>query len=147
MMRNRCARITRQSQRGFTLIEIMVVVVIIAILAALIAPNIIGRDDQARVAAAKSDLQAISQALDMFKMDNFRYPTTDLGLDALVNPPPDVKNWPQNGYLKSAPMDPWGNPYLYVAPGASGPYDLMSYGADGKEGGENYDADINLNDR
>lgn len=147
MMRNRCARITRQSQRGFTLIEIMVVVVIIAILAALIAPNIIGRDDQARVAAAKSDLQAISQALDMFKMDNFRYPTTDLGLDALVNPPPDVKNWPQNGYLKSAPMDPWGNPYLYVAPGTSGPYDLMSYGADGKEGGENYDADINLNDR
>ncbi len=146
-MQNRCTQITKQSQRGFTLIEIMVVVVIIAILAALIAPNIIGRDDQARVSAAKSDMQAISQALDLFKMDNFRYPTTDPGLDALVNPPADVKNWPQNGYLKSTPVDPWGNPYLYVAPGASGPYDLMSYGADGKEGGENYDADINLNDR
>lgn len=138
---------TRKSHRGFTLIEILVVVVIIAILAALIAPNIIGRDDQARVTAVKSDLQSISQALDMYKMDNFRYPSTDLGLDALVNPPPDIKNWPQNGYLKSAPIDPWGNPYVYVEPGAQGPYDLMSYGADGKPGGEHYNTDINLHDR
>lgn len=137
----------RTRQQGFTLIEIMVVVVIIGILAALIAPNIIGRDDQARVAAAKSDLQAISQSLDMYKMDNFRYPTTDQGLDALVNRPQDTKNWPANGYLKSQPKDPWGNPYVYVAPGAKGPYDLISLGADGKEGGEGYDADINALDR
>lgn len=134
-------------QQGFTLIEIMVVVVIIAILAALIAPNIIGRDDQARVAAAKSDLQSISQALDMYKMDNFRYPTTDQGLEALVKEPEGAKNWPQGGYLKSQPKDPWGTPYVYLAPGVDGPYDLKSLGADGKEGGENYDADINLFDR
>lgn len=134
-------------QQGFTLIEIMVVVVIIGILAALIAPNIIGRDDQARVAAARSDLQAISQALDMYKMDNFRYPTTELGLDALVNQPAEARNWPQGGYLKSKPVDPWGTDYLYVSPGATGAYDLYSYGADGREGGEGYDADINVHAR
>lgn len=134
-------------QQGFTLIEIMVVVVIIGILAALIAPNIIGRDDQARVAAARSDLQAISQALDMYKMDNFRYPTTELGLDALVNQPAEARNWPQGGYLKSKPVDPWGTDYLYVSPGATGAYALSSYGADGREGGEGYDADINVHAR
>jgi len=137
----------RGQARGFTLIEILVVLVIIGILAAMIAPNIIGRDDQARVTAAKSDLQAISQALDLYKMDNFRYPTTDQGLDALVNKPAEAKNWPANGYLKVAPKDPWGNDYVYVAPGSKGPYDLLSYGADGKEGGEGYDADINVLDR
>lgn len=137
----------RSYQQGFTLIEIMVVVVIIGILAALIAPNIIGRDDQARVAAAKSDMQAISQALDMFKMDNFRYPMTEPGLDALVSQPTEAKNWPQGGYLKSKPVDPWGNPYVYLSPGVTGIFDLKSLGADGKEGGEGYDADIDSNDR
>src|SRR3990167_9347255 len=134
-------------QRGFTLIEIMVVVVIIGILAALIAPNIIGRDDQARVTAAKSDLNAVAQALDMYKMDNFRYPTTDMGLEALVVQPPEAKNWPQGGYLPSMPKDPWGNPYVYIQPGTNGPYDLLSLGADAREGGEGYDADISLRDR
>ena len=134
-------------QRGFTLIEIMVVVVIIGILAALIAPNIIGRDDQARVTAAKSDLNAIAQALELYKMDNFRYPGTDAGLEALVKQPPDAKHWPQGGYLAAIPQDPWGNPYVYIQPGVNGPYDLISLGADGKEGGEGYDADINLRDR
>lgn len=137
----------RHLQRGFTLIEIMVVVVIIGILAALIAPNIIGRDDQARVTAAKSDLNAIAQALDMYKMDNFRYPGTDLGLEALVKQPAEAKNWPQGGYLPTMPQDPWGNPYVYVQPGVNGPFDLISRGADGREGGEGYDADINLRDR
>lgn len=137
----------RPSQRGFTLIEIMVVVVIIGILAALIAPNIIGRDDQARVTAAKSDINAVAQALDMYKMDNFRYPTTDMGLEALVKQPPEAKNWPQGGYLPTVPKDPWGNPYVYLSPGVGGPYDLTSLGADGREGGEGYDADISLRDR
>lgn len=137
----------RNRQRGFTLIEIMVVVVIIGILAALIAPNIIGRDDQARVAAVKSDLQSISQALDMFKMDNFRYPATEPGLGALVTQPAEARNWPQGGYLKSQPIDPWGNAYVYVSPGVAGPFDLKSLGADGQEGGEGYDADIDVNTR
>jgi general secretion pathway protein G len=144
---DRNAMHARRQARGFTLIEILVVLVIIGILAAMIAPNIIGRDDQARVTAAKSDLQAIGQALDLYKMDNFRYPGTDQGLDALVNKPADAKNWPASGYLKVAPKDPWGNDYVYVAPGSKGPYDLLSYGADGKEGGEGYDADINVLDR
>ena len=137
----------RNAQSGFTLIEIMVVVVIIGILAALIAPNIIGRDDQARVAAARSDLQAIRQALDLYKMDNFRYPDTDAGLGALVNEPEGAKNWPQGGYLHNMPKDPWGNAYVYVSPGTKGPFDLLSLGADGKEGGEDYDADISAFDR
>lgn len=147
MHRQHRVRKSRAMQRGFTLIEIMVVVVIIGILAALIAPNIIGRDDQARVTAARSDLNAVSQALDMYKMDNFRYPTTDMGLQALVTQPPEAKNWPQGGYLPAMPKDPWGNPYVYIQPGANGPYDLVSLGADGREGGEGYDADINLRDR
>jgi general secretion pathway protein G len=135
-----------RKQGGFTLIEIMVVVVIIGILAALIAPNIIGRDDQARATAAKSDMNAISQALDLYKMDNYRYPTTDQGLDALVTQPEGARNWPQGGYLKQSPQDPWGNPYVYISPGATRAYELKTFGADGREGGENYDADISLYD-
>lgn len=137
----------RSRQQGFTLIEIMVVVVIIGILVALVGQNVIGRDDQARVTAVKSDLQSVNQALDMYKMDNYRYPTTDQGLDALMNRPQDAKNWPAGGYLTTKPVDPWGNPYIYVAPGAGRPYDLFSYGADGKEGGEEFDADISAFDR
>lgn len=142
---NRTQRNQARRQQGFTLIEIMVVVVIIGILAALIGPNMFGKTDQARVTAAKSNLQGIRNALDLYKLDNFRYPTTDQGLEALVKEPPEAKNWPQGGYLRSTevPKDPWENPYIYIAPGTDMPYDLISLGADGKEGGEGNDADIN----
>jgi general secretion pathway protein G len=130
-------------QAGFTLIEVMVVVVILGILATLVVVNVVGSDDKARVTAAKSDLSAISQALDLFKLDNFTYPTTDMGLQALVIAPENARNFPAGGYLKKMPVDPWGNPYQYFAPGSGGaPYDLMSYGADGVEGGEGNAADI-----
>ncbi len=132
---------------GFTLIEIMVVMVIIAILGALIGPQILGRVDEARVTAAKQDIRALGTALDLYRMDNFRYPTTDQGLEALVKKPedPSLRNWKPDGYLKSptVPRDPWGNDYLYLQPGTrGGAYDLYSLGADGQVGGEETDADI-----
>lgn len=134
-------------QTGFTLIEIMVVVVIIGILGALIIPNVIGRDDQARVTAAQSDLRAVANALDIYKLDNFHYPSTDQGLEALVSPPsgfPEPKNYNPNGYLKKVPVDPWGNPFVYVASGRS--FELYSLGADGAEGGESWNADLHFED-
>lgn len=132
---------------GFTLIEIMVVVVIIGILIGLVAPNILGRVDEARVTAAQADIATLSQALDLYRLDNKRYPTTDQGLEALVAKPgsaPEPRNWNPAGYMKGGqiPLDPWGNEYRYLSPGAHGPYDLYSLGADGKEGGSEYDADI-----
>ena len=132
--------------RGFTLIEIMVVVVIISVLIGLVAPNILGRVDEARVTAAKADVATMSQALDMYRIDNGSYPTTEQGLQALVQKPsgtPEPKNWSPSGYMKKKglPKDPWGNDYQYMR-SADGRYDLFSYGADGKEGGEEYDADI-----
>ncbi|AYF87420.1 type II secretion system protein GspG [Pseudomonas sp. DY-1] len=135
----------RRSQSGFTLIEIMVVVVILGILAALVVPQVMNRPDQAKVTVAKGDIKAIGAALDMYKLDNFAYPSTQQGLEALVsrpsgNPPP--KNWNKDGYLKKLPIDPWGNPYQYLSPGSKGTYDLYSLGADGKEGGSDNDADI-----
>ncbi|GLZ85560.1 type II secretion system protein G [Metapseudomonas resinovorans] len=135
----------RRSQSGFTLIEIMVVVVILGILAALVVPQVMNRPDQAKVTVAKGDIKAIGAALDMYKLDNFAYPSTQQGLEALVsrpsgNPPP--KNWSKDGYLKKLPIDPWGNPYQYLSPGSKGTYDLYSLGADGKEGGSENDADI-----
>ncbi len=136
---------TTHSQQGFTLIEIMVVVVILGILAALIAPNILGRTGEARITAAKSDINSIGNALDLYKLDNFAYPSTDQGLEALVNKPsgyPEPVNWNADGYLKSLPKDPWGNEYQYVSPGRNGPYDLYSLGADKREGGEGENADI-----
>ena len=133
-------------QTGFTLIEIMVVVVIIGILGALVVPQFLGRADETRVKAAQSDIRAIGNALDMYKLDNHNFPSSDQGLDALISRPngfPEAKNWNPDGYLKKMPNDPWGNPYQYVSPGSHGPYDLFSYGADGKEGGEDYNRDIN----
>lgn len=132
---------------GFTLIEIMVVLVIIAILGALIGPQILGRVDEARITAAKQDIRTLGTALDLYRMDNFRYPTTDQGLEALVRKPDDpaVRNWKPEGYLKSrtVPKDPWGSEYLYLQPGTrGGAYDLYSLGADGQPGGEEVDADI-----
>ena len=134
-------------ETGFTLIEIMVVLTIIAIMTALIAPQIMGRVDEARVTAARQDIRTLETALDFYQMDNYRYPTTDQGLEALVKKPddPSVKNWRAGGYLRAAsvPKDPWGNEYKYLFPGSKGgPYDLYTLGADGEVGGEDADADI-----
>ena len=136
-------------QHGFTLIEIMVVVVILAILGTLVAPQIIGRIDEARVTKAKNDLRLYESALDLYRMDNYRYPTTDQGLDSLVHKPSDasIKNWRSDGYVKQLVQDPWHHDYVYVSPGTGGaPYDLCTLGADGQAGGEGIDADICLRD-
>jgi general secretion pathway protein G len=130
---------------GFTLIEIMVVIVILGILAALIVPRIIERPDEARVIAAKNDIAAIMQALKLYRLDNQRYPTTEQGLTALVirpTAPPTPQNWKPNGYLERLPKDPWGNPYQYINPGLHGEIDVFSFGADGQPGGTGFDADV-----
>lgn len=135
----------RRASRGFTLIEIMVVVVIIGLLAAFILPNVFGNVQRAQVAKTKGDIQAIETALTMYKLDNFKFPSTDLGLQALVTKPndPTVRNWREGGYIKRISKDPWGNPYQYVYPGTRGQeYDLYSLGADSQEGGEGENADI-----
>ena len=127
---------------GFTLIEIMVVVVIIGLLTTLILPNIIGRQEQAFQVKAKADIRAISSQLSLYKLDNFSYPNSSEGLQALVSNPGGKKNW--RGYLDKLPLDPWENPYQYVRPGQKNPssYDLWSFGADGVAGGEGTDKDI-----
>ena len=131
--------------RGFTLIEVLVVIVILGILAALVVPRILERPDEARVIAAKSDIAAIMQALKLYRLDNGRYPTTDQGLAALVSRPtlpPLPPNWKPNGYLERLPQDPWHNPYQYLSPGLHGEVDVFSFGADGQPGGTGVDADI-----
>lgn len=133
-------------QQGFTLIEVMIVVAILGILATLVVVNVAGSTDKALVSATKSDLQAIKQALDLYKLDNYRYPSTEQGLEALVVKPDTARNWPEGGYLPKVPMDKWDNPFVYISPGASGPFDLYSLGADGAEGGEGMAADISIND-
>lgn len=133
----------RKQQRGFTLIEILVVIVILAILGALVVPKIMNRPDKARVVAARQDVQAIVQALKLYKLDNGSYPTTEQGLQALVSKPssgPMPANW--KSYLEKLPQDPWGHAYIYLSPGLKGEVDVMSYGADGQAGGEGKDADI-----
>jgi general secretion pathway protein G len=130
---------------GFTLVEVMVVVVILAVLAALIVPKVIGRPDEAKVIAARHDIGAIRQALDLYRLDNGRYPTTEQGLAALVARPslaPVPPNWKPGGYLDRLPKDPWGRPYQYLNPGIRGEIDVFSFGADGAAGGEGVDADI-----
>ncbi len=132
-------------RNGFTLIEIMVVVVILAILAALIVPKVMSRPDEARVVAARQDVGAITQALKLYRLDNLRYPTVEQGLAALVTRPaiaPVPANWKPGGYLERLPKDPWGNPYQYLNPGLRGEIDVFSFGADGASGGEGVDADI-----
>ena len=129
--------------RGFTLIEVMVVIVILGVLAALVVPRIMSRPDEARVVAAKQDIASLMQALKLYKLDNRRYPSTEQGLNALVNRPasaPAPENW--KPYVERPPTDPWGNSYQYLNPGINGEVDVMSFGADGRSGGENFDADI-----
>lgn len=145
-------RSPRRAVAGFTLIEIMVVVIIIGLLAAVVVPQFLGRIDDARVSKAKQDIQAIETALTMFKLDNFRFPSTDQGLTALVQQPtdPTIRNWRAGGYLRKVSKDPWGNDYHYEFPGTrGGEYDLYSLGADDQPGGEGVNADVgnwNLDD-
>ena len=130
---------------GFTLIEIMVVIVILGILAALVVPRVLDRPDEARAIAAKNDIAAIMQALKLYRLDNQRYPTAEQGLAALVARPtvaPVPPNWKPNGYLERLPKDPWGHPYQYLNPGLRGEIDVWSQGADGATGGTGADADI-----
>ena len=131
-------------ERGFTLIEIMVVVIILGILAAIVAPNVIGRVDDAQVTRVNQDLRGIESALKFYRLDNFAYPTSEQGLEALVTKPadPNVRNWKPGGYLDRLPKDPWGNPYLYIHPGQRGEIDVYTLGRDGRPGGEGIDADI-----
>ena len=134
-----------RATRGFTLIEIMVVIVILGILASLVVPKVLGRTDDARVAAAKQDIASIAQALKLYRLDNQRYPTTEQGLQALVAAPsagPPAAGWKTGGYLEKLPKDPWGHPYQYLAPGVKGEIDIFSLGADGQPGGTGNDADI-----
>ncbi len=144
MQRTRISLPARRT-RGFTLIEIMVVVVIMGVLAALVVPRLMGRTDDARILAAKQDIATLMQALKLYRLDNQRYPTTEQGLQALVSRPtaaPVPQNWKTGGYLDRLNKDPWGNPYQYLAPGTRGEIDIFSYGADGKPGGTGIDADI-----
>ena len=133
----------RRLAAGFTLIELMVVLVIIGVLAALVVPNVLDRADDARVTAGRTDIANISQALKLYRLDNQRYPTAEQGLQALIAKPttaPVPGNW--KPYLEKLPNDPWGRPYQYLNPGIKGEIDVMSFGADGQSGGEGKDADI-----
>jgi general secretion pathway protein G len=140
---------SNNKQSGFTLIEIMVVMVILGLLVAVVAPNILGRGEEARIGVAKTQIRNIGNALDMYKLDNFTYPSTEQGLEALVSKPsgsPEAKNWNKDGYLPNVPVDPWKNEYQYVSPGSEGPYDLYSFGPDGREGGTDGGEDISNHD-
>lgn len=132
---------------GFTLIELMVVLVILGVLASLIVPRIMGRPEEARRIKARVDIQSLETAVKLYNLDNGDYPTTEQGLQALIEPPATgtlPKNWREGGYLEKGklPVDPWGNEYIYLSPGSHGDFDIISYGADGEAGGEGKDADV-----
>lgn len=138
-------RSKRNRVQGFTLIEIMVVVAILGILAAIITPRIMDRPSKARVTAAKQDIRVIESALNMYKLDNYNYPSTEQGLEALVEKPdgdPPAPNWQKGGYLDKVPKDPWGREYKYLQPGQHGEVDVYTLGADGKKGGEGPNRDL-----
>ena len=138
-------QLRRGIQRGFTLVEIMVVVVIIGILGALVVPKLLGRTGESRVTAAKVDISTLMQALKLYKLDNQRYPTTEQGLQALIQKPttgPAANGWKTGGYVEKLPKDPWGNAYQYLSPGIHGEVDVFSLGADGQAGGTGEDADV-----
>lgn len=131
--------------RGFTLLEILIVVAIIAILASVVVPKIIGRVDEAQISKVKTDVAALESALDLYRLDNFQYPSTDQGMDALVSKPsgdPEPRNWKAGGYIKRLEKDPWGNDYQYLNPGEHGEVDIFSMGEDGQVGGEGLAADV-----
>jgi general secretion pathway protein G len=137
-----------KTQKGFTLIELMVVIIILGVLAGLIIPRVMGRPDEARQAKAKIQIEALESALKLYKLDNTNYPTTEQGLKALVEAPAVgsiPKNWRQGGYLEKGkvPKDPWDHDYIYISPGSHGDFDLISLGADGEPGGEGVNKDIN----
>lgn len=135
----------RPRDAGFSLLELMVVVVILSILALVVVPRVIDRPDQARAARAQADIAAISSAVQLYRLDNFRYPITEQGLAALVTRPvndPVPANWAENGYMDRVPADPWGQPYQYLSPGVHGDFDIFSYGANGVAGGSGADQDI-----
>ncbi len=133
------------TRRGFTLIEILVVVTILGILVGIVVPRILDRPEEARRTRAAADIRGIGEALGMFRLDNGFYPSTEQGLRALVEKPQTGRiptRYPDNGYLRRIPLDPWGNPYVYLSPGLHDEYDLLSYGADGEPGGEGNNAEI-----
>ncbi|EAS40805.1 type II secretion system protein GspG [Photobacterium profundum] len=135
----------QRKQRGFTLLEVMVVIVILGVLASLVVPNLLGNKEKADQQKAVTDISALEQSLDMYKLDNSVYPTTDQGLEALVSMPsssPEPRNYRDGGYIRRLPKDPWGYDYQYVMPGEHGPIDIFSLGADGQEGGEGNNTDI-----
>jgi general secretion pathway protein G len=138
-------QLSNAAQRGFTLIEIMVVVVILGILAAIVVPKVMDRPDTARVTKARQDLRALEGALNLYRLDNYTYPSTDQGLLALVERPtgtPEPRNWKTGGYVDRLPKDPWGTEYQYLSPGSHGEVDIFCLGADGRPGGEGVNADI-----
>ena len=146
MERERNGRNRVSGRAGFTLLEIMVVIVILGLLAALVVPKLIGRTEEAKRTQARLQIKNIEQALQLFKLDNGFYPDSEQGIEALVRPPEIgriPKNYRKGGYIDRVPKDPWGGSYVYVSPGTNGDYDITSYGADEAPGGEGEDADIN----
>lgn len=144
-MQARLSKTRTNSSSGFTLIEVMVVVVILGILAAIIVPRIMGRDEEAKRTKAAVDIKGIEQSLNLYKLDNGAYPSTEQGLEALVKKPetaPVPNKWKEGGYLSKVPVDSWGRPYQYLSPGDHGDFDLYSHGADGELGGEGNNADV-----
>ena len=138
----------RENNKGFTLIELLVVILILGLLAGIVGPRLFGHTDRAKQTKARVQIENLSSALKMYKIDNGRYPTTEQGLDALVNEPQGAdapKNWKKGGYLtkKQVPKDPWDNDYVYLSPGVNDDFDISSYGEDGAAGGEELDKDIN----
>jgi general secretion pathway protein G len=139
-------KFTGKNQHGFTLIEVLVVLIILGLLIGIVGPKVIGHSDEAKVKTARIQIEGLSSALKMYKLDNGKYPSTEQGLEALVTQPQtgDIpRKWRKGGYLEGkVPQDPWGGEYLYLYPGAHGDFDIMSYGADGVAGGEDYDKDV-----
>jgi general secretion pathway protein G len=142
MIRN---NLRRRAASGFTLIEVMVVVVILSILAAIVVPNVMSSPDEARIVKAKQDIRALESALNLYRLDNYVYPSTEQGIQALVTrptTPPEPQNWKAEGYIDRLPSDPWGHPYQYLSPGQNGEFDLYSMGADGQLDGQGVNADV-----